>query len=425
MRSKPGRSAATPSVAINKKRIGKRICFYHASIMVGLPQISPARRTAFDVLVNVEEGANSTDLLFERTKELSGRDAGLATELVLGSLRRRAQLDFLAVHFSGRDSAAFDTEVRLALHLGIYQMRYLERIPAHAAISESVELVRRAGKRSATGFVNAILRNVTKDDLSWPDRSVELCMPEWLLQGWETAYGADVAAAVARASLETPETFLRVPVGMDPPQGAVATALPGCWMWPKGPAPEGFRVQDMGSQSIVPKLALEAGLRFLDLCAAPGGKTLQAMETPIRAIASDRLPARARDVAALGVPTLVLDGTRSLPFPAQTFDRILVDAPCSGTGTLGRNPEIRWRIQPDDLDNLHQRQVKLLRNALTCAKLGGRVVYSTCSLERTENEEVVREAVAGASGWQCESTAQRLPGRDPGDGFFAAVITSA
>jgi transcription termination factor NusB len=104
--------------------------------------------------------------------QMSGRDAGLATELVLGTLRRRPQLDYLAAHFSGRDSDAFDIEVRLALHLGIYQMRYLERIPPHAAISESVELVRRAGKRSATGFVNAILRNVTKDDVRWPDRSV-------------------------------------------------------------------------------------------------------------------------------------------------------------------------------------------------------------------------------------------------------------
>jgi len=148
------------------------------------------------------------------------------------------------------------------------------------------------------------------------------------------------------------------------------------------------------------------------------------METPIHAIASDRLLARAREVSSLGVPTLVLDGTRPLPFPAEIFDRILVDAPCSGTGTLGRNPEIRWRIQPGDLENLHQRQVKLLRNALSCVKRTGRVVYSTCSLERIENEEVVDEALAGNQTWRCQRTARRLPGREPGDGFFAAVITS-
>ena len=379
---------------------------------------------AFDVLMLVEGGANSTDLLFERTQGLSGRDAGLATELVLGVLRRRPQLAYLSGLFSGRDPGAFDLEVRLALHLGIYQMRYLERIPPHAAISESVEMVRRAGKRSATGFVNAILRKVTQEEVRWPERWVELCMPEWLLRGWESHYGGDAAAAMARASLEAPETYLRVPAGVSAPESAVATDVEGCWRWPKGPAPEGFRVQDIGSQSIVPKLALQAGQLFLDLCAAPGGKTAQAREMAIRAVASDRTLQRAREVASLGVPTVVLDGTRPLPFPAETFDRILVDAPCSGTGTLGRNPEIRWRIQPDDLENLHQRQVKLLRNALACLQGDGRVVYSTCSLERRENEEVVEEVLAGTRAWRCVEMAQRLPGREPGDGFFAAVITS-
>jgi len=183
-------------------------------------------------------------------------------------------------------------------------------------------------------------------------------------------------------------------------------------------------VQDIGSQSIVPLLGLEPGQRFLDLCAAPGGKSLQAAETAIRPVASDRTLARARDVAAQGVPTVVLDGTRPLPFPAACFDRILVDAPCSGTGTLARNPEIRWRIQPEDLENLHERQVKLLRNAIKCAAPGGRVVYSTCSLERRENEETVAEALQGVPGWRLERSHYRLPGGEPGDGFFAAVITS-
>ena len=252
---------------------------------------------AFDVLMLVEGGANSTDLLFERTQGLSGRDAGLATELVLGVLRRRPQLAYLSGVFSGRDPGAFDLEVRLALHLGIYQMRYLERIPPHAAISESVEMVRRAGKRSATGFVNAILRKVTQEEVRWPERWVELCMPEWLLRGWESHYGGDAAAAMARASLEAPETYLRVPAGVSAPESAVATDVEGCWRWPKGPAPEGFRVQDIGSQSIVPKLALQAGQLFLDLCAAPGGKTAPARAMAIRAVASDRTHQRAREVA--------------------------------------------------------------------------------------------------------------------------------
>jgi len=390
----------------------------------GLPSLSPARRVAFDILALVEEGAHSTDLLHERTAALDGRDAGLATELVLGVLRRQPQLDYLAGHFSRRDPAHFDREVRMALHLGIYQMRYLERIPPHAAISESVEMVRRARNRAATGFVNAILRKVTREEVRWPGRAVELCMPQWILRGWEQAFGEDAATAIAQAALAAPETYLRVPARASAPEGAEATDVPGCWRWPKGPAPEGFRVQDIGSQSIVPLLGLEPGQRFLDLCAAPGGKSLQAAETAIRPVASDRTLARARDVAAQGVPTVVLDGTRPLPFPAGVFDRILVDAPCSGTGTLARNPEIRWRIQPEDLDNLHERQVKLLRNALKCAAPGGRVVYSTCSLERRENEETVAEALQGVTGWRLERSLYRLPGGEPGDGFFAAVITS-
>jgi 16S rRNA (cytosine967-C5)-methyltransferase len=390
----------------------------------GLPQLSPARRTAFDVLKLVEGAENSTDLLYQRAQALSSRDAALTTELVLGTLRRRPQLDYLAGYFSGRNPGSFDLEVKLALHLGIYQMRYLQRIPPHAAISESVEMVRRANKRSATGFVNAVLRKVTQEEIRWPDRSVELCMPKWLLLRWEREFGKETAASIATSALQAPETFIRVPRAVQPPAEAIPTEFEGCWLWPKGPAPEGFRVQDIGSQSIVPHLALEPGHRFLDLCAAPGGKTLQAMETPIHAVASDRLLTRARELASLGVPTLVLDGTRPLPFPAELFDRILVDAPCSGTGTLGRNPEIRWRIQPGDLENLHQRQVKLLRNALICVKRTGRVVYSTCSLERIENEEVVDEALLGNQTWRCQHTARRLPGREPGDGFFAAVITS-
>lgn len=390
-----------------------------------LPQLSPSRRAAFDILRLVEDGAHSTTLLHQHTGTLEARDAGLARELVLGALRRRPQLDFLAGHFSGRDPARFDLEVRLALHLGLYQLRYLERIPPHAAVGESVELVRRSYKRSAAGFVNAVLRKATREPVRWPGRAVELCLPQWLLAGWEKRHGAEAAERAARSALEAPETFLRVPAGVPPPAGAVPTEVEGCFRWPGGPAPEGFRVQDIGSQSIVPLLALGSGQRFLDLCAAPGGKTLQALEAPLRAIASDRTLARAREVAVHGIPTLVLDGTRPLPFPEAVFDRILIDAPCSGTGTLGRNPEIKWRIQPHDLENLHERQVKLLRNALRCLKPAGRAVYSTCSLERTENEDVVDEALRGVSGWRCESIRLRLPGREAGDGFFAAVITSA
>jgi 16S rRNA (cytosine967-C5)-methyltransferase len=198
------------------------------------------------------------------------------------------------------------------------------------------------------------------------------------------------------------------------------TEVPGCYRLVAGAA-TGFRIQDIGSQSIVPLLDLEPGQTFLDLCAAPGNKTAQALESGVRAIACDLHLHRLSRLRELGIPLLALNGTQPLPF-GRRFDRILVDAPCSGTGTLARNPEIKWRLRPSDLSELHQRQVALLRNALQVLNPGGILVYSTCSLEAEENEAVVEEAVPKSLA--PDAFYRRLPGRDPGDGFFAAVIKS-
>jgi 16S rRNA (cytosine967-C5)-methyltransferase len=350
---------------------------------------APARTTAFDVLCRVENGAYASELLRSATAALDSRDAGLASEIVFGVLRYRAQLDYLIEHYSGR-RGKLDLEVRTALRIGVYQLRYLERVPAHAAVADSVELVKRAGKRSAAGFVNAVLRKVNRDAVAWPSREVELSCPEWLLARWEEHYGRDAAAAIARAALEEPEKFMRGP-----------------------------RMQDIGSQSIVPLLRLEPGQAFLDLCAAPGNKTVQALESGVRAVACDIHHHRLVHLKDLGADLVVLDGAQPLPF-ARRFDRILVDAPCTGTGTLGRNPEIKWRLGADDLVRLQRLQIALLANARAALAPGGLLVYSTCSLEPEENESVV----AAAPGPVIAETSRRLPGRDVGDGFFAAVIKS-
>jgi 16S rRNA (cytosine967-C5)-methyltransferase len=350
--------------------------------------MSTPRQIAFDILHKVEGGGYASDLLMAQTIGLDSRDAGLASEIVFGVLRYRAQLDYLIELYSGR-SRKLDPEVRTALRMGIYQLRYLDRIPAHAAVGESVALVKRARKTSASGFVNAVLRKVNRDPAAWPSREVELSCPEWLLDRWERHYGTEAAAGIARAALAEPEKYTR-----------------------------GGRVQDIGSQSIVPLLDLAPGQRFLDLCAAPGNKTAQALEAGVRAIAGDVHFQRVVAMKGLGAGLLVLDGTQPLPF-ARKFDRILVDAPCSGTGTLGRNPEIKWKLRPEDLPDLQRRQSALLRNALEVLAPGGVLVYSTCSLEEEENEEVVD--TVHRPGGPCHV---RLPGRDPGDGFFAAVIKS-
>jgi 16S rRNA (cytosine967-C5)-methyltransferase len=174
---------------------------------------------------------------------------------------------------------------------------------------------------------------------------------------------------------------------------------------------------DIGAQSVVPLLGLEPGHRFLDLCAAPGNKTLQALETPVKAVACDASPARLKSILASNVQKVLLDATLPLPF-GPIFDRVLVDAPCSGTGTLGRNPEIRWRLAASDIIRHSDRQKRILRAALACLRPGGRLVYSTCSLEQEENKDVVTAVAAG----RVQSEVLRLPGREPGDGFFAAVL---
>ncbi len=348
--------------------------------------LSPARSLAFDVIEQVRHGAYAADLLYARSADLDSRNAGLAAEIALGVLRYQSQLDFLIERYSGRPGARLDDPVRTALEMGIYQLRYLDRVPAHAAIHESVELVKRARKRSAAPFANAVLRKVDRQPVPWPSREIELAHPAWLLERWDRQFGPETAASIARANLERPETYMR-----------------------------GSRIQDIGSQSIVPLLDLAPGQTFLDLCAAPGNKTAQALESGIQPVACDIHLSRLAPMKSLGIDLVALDARQPLPF-RRRFDRILVDAPCTGTGTLAHNPEIKWRLLPTAIDELRQVQAQILRQALAALAPGGRLVYSTCSLEREENEDVVDGLAV--------RTMRRIPGRDPGDGFFAAVIES-
>jgi 16S rRNA (cytosine967-C5)-methyltransferase len=358
---------------------------------------APARQAAFSILRKVEAGGYASDLLRLETAALSSRDAGLASEIVFGVLRFQAQLDFLIQHYSGRERR-LDPEVRAALRMGIYQLRYLERIPPHAAVGESVELVKRGPKRSAAAFVNAILRKAGQEPRTraapWPNRAVELSCPEWLLERWERHYGTEAATGIARAALEPPQTYVHV-------------------------GSTGSRIQDIGAQAIVPMLGIEPGQFLLDLCAAPGNKTAQALEAGARVVACDLHFHRLAQLKPLTQNLVALDGTCALPFRGR-FDRILVDAPCSGTGTLGRNPEIKWRLRPEDLDDLARRQQALLANALALLEPGGVLVYATCSLEPEEN----RGVVDGVAPELVVETLDRLPGRDAGDGFWAAMLKS-
>ena len=383
------------------------------------PAVSPARLLAFDTLRKVGRGGYASDLLAAGAVPIDPRDAALASEIVFGVLRHQAQLDFLIQHYSGRGAGKLDFEVLLALRMGVYQLRYLDRIPPHAAVGQSVELVKSQGFRSAAGFANAVLRKVGREAVAWSNRAIELSHPEWLLDRWDREFGAKTTTLIAQANLRPPETYVRIPRGREVPPDIYVepTEIPGCYRLVAGEA-GAFRIQDIGSQSVVPLLDLAPGQTFLDLCAAPGNKTAQALESGVRAVACDFHAKRVEMLRPLGVEVVHLDGTRPLPF-ARRFDRILLDAPCSGTGTLARNPEIKWRLKPEDLLDLHGRQSVLLRNALEVLAPGGLLVYSTCSLEREENDGVVEDL-----GLTPGLVMRRIPGIQAGDGFFAAVIKS-
>ena len=377
-----------------------------------MPKPAIARTIAFDILKRVSAGAYASELLLERTVYLDSRDAGLAAEVTLGVLRRQGQLDFLIEHYSSRPIHKIDAEVAIAIRMAIYQMRFLDRIPPYAAVNDSLNLLRGARKLSSIGFANAVLRKVTTADVRIPE---ERAAPEWLFSKWTEDFGAEAALDIVRASLRVPKLYQHVPPPAEPPANAKPTEIAGCWEVTT-PDPR-YRVQDIGSQAIVPLLQLRAGQRFLDVCAAPGNKTAQALERTPHVAAVDLSYPRLKGLEALNIPLIVADATRPLPF-SRSFDAILVDAPCSGTGTLAHNPEIKWRLDAQDLPRFAERQRQILTHALACLAPGGRLVYSTCSLEKEENEEVAR-SVAGP---RIEREVRRMPGRDPGDGFYAAVI---
>lgn len=435
------------------------------------PSISPARWTAFQVLRKVDVGSFSSTLLASEEPKLEPADRALCHELVLGVLRWQLNLDKRIEYFSDREIASLDLSVLIALRLGLYQLRFLTRVPASAAVNESVKLVQAARLSSARAFVNAVLRRAARESeydpvATGPDVvskiAIENSHPPWLINRWINSFGLEEARALARANNETPPVVFRVvrtrtnedevlarirASGIAPEKSQIAE---GGWCVARSTpviralAEEGVvYFQDEASQLVAELVEAQPNDTVLDLCAAPGGKTtLIADRTPdSHVIASDVSARRLATVAAAvgnqqlqKISLMVIDGSQSLPFKPDSFDRILVDAPCSGTGTLRHNPEIRWRLSEDDIPRLAVQQGLLLQNAVGVLKPGGRLIYSTCSIEREENEDVVEEflkrnktmrqlLLKPASGLTAGAGALRTwPHRDSTDGFFVAAF---
>ena len=396
-----------------------------------------ARRLAFDLLLRVErERAYSDELLHsKRLAGIGARARAFVTASVLGCLRRQGELDHLIAGRTTRALGSMDTEVLIALRLGAYQLRHMDGIPDHAAVSESVELVKRARKGSAAGMVNAILRHLPP---ALPAaESGCLCHPDWLLRRWRKAFGDGQYRALLQANLRQPATYFRLHCSADAAEvrasleraGVLAepTGVARAYRLAKGSVPEARKAageaiifQDINSQRVGALLAGSPGAPVLDVCAAPGGKSRMLAETaPV--VAGDRRVKRLqamRRLGSRGIQLLALDAEGPLPFRRE-FDRILVDAPCSGTGTLARNPEIKWRLAPGDLEDLSARQGRILENAMDALAPGGQLVYATCSLEPEENQHVVARAIAEREGWEAAKALSTVPGTDPGDGFQA------
>lgn len=432
---------------------------------------SPARTAAFQILLRVQErDAYSSELLHsELLRDLSSADRGLCTEIVLGVLRWQSSLDASIAAVSDKSTRGLDPEVLIALRIAAYQIRFLDRVPARAAVNESVELVKAARKRSAAGFANAVLRKLVSSppaiDARTPaeELSQRLAHPHWLVVRWMEKFGAAATQKVCESNQSVPETALRLhgatgeelnAQGIETAPGAIVSTalrvLSGDVVNTEAFRQDRVFIQDEASQLVA--LLVGRGSRILDCCAAPGSKTAAlAFRNPEALIVAAELhPHRARllreRIRSTKVEVLTADATALSLGP--DFDRVLADVPCSGTGTLARNPEIKWKLRKSDLADLHTRQVAILVAALRHVAPGGRAVYSTCSLETEENSDVVEEVLSShpdfrlvpcrdeliklkQSGdfiWGDIDSMTRgaflrtLPGVHPCEGFFAAIF---
>ncbi|HBR56386.1 MAG TPA: hypothetical protein DEA22_02775 [Blastocatellia bacterium] len=428
--------------------------------------ISPARKAAFDILSKIEsQKAYSSILLPAAAEGLSIRDKTLCYEITYGVLRKLIYLDRVTDLLSG--GRRIDDAVRIAIRIGLYQLCFLDRVPKHSAINESVNLIARARKTSAKGFVNAILRRAALGipELEFADEldriSVETSHPRWLLERWEAEFGKETADELAAANNMVPAAAFRLTArGLSaglheplPAETVKSNEVDGCYLADR--VNQGLRqlatrgeiyFQDEASQMAANATDLLPGESFLDACASPGGKItsiasrytggehlLVAGELHAHRIKILRENCQRQGVDSVRI--VRFDAETEFPFAAESFDVVLVDAPCSGTGTIRHNPEIRYFVAPKDFEELSAKQLRILSAASEIVRRGGKLIYSTCSLEPMENEGVCGKFLQSASDFKAASPkvpirfltrdgfCRTWPHRDHMDGFFIAAFT--
>jgi 16S rRNA (cytosine967-C5)-methyltransferase len=381
--------------------------------------VVPARRAAYDTVLRVFEDDAYAERAFRGAAEtLEPRDRALAQRLAYGTIQRVRTLDYGIEQLGKRPVAKLDPPVRAALRLGAYQLAFSE-VAAHAAVNESVELVRSAGLERAVKFTNAVMRRLglglrelveSLQERTPEEAALRHSYPDWVAQIWWRDLGAEQAQALMRAQNEAPETVVRLNgLRRGPVVGEPDPEIPGAlrvervdecdlavgFVWP----------QSRGSQLAGLAVGAQEGERVLDLCAAPGGKTTQLAEAAAEVVAVEKHEGRARELegicrrlGARNVRVMHADA-RELSDDLGDFDRALVDAPCSGLGVLASRPDLRWRAEP-----LPELQRELLQAAAERVRPGGTVTYSVCTINADENE-----AVVDASGLEPEPLGEEWP----------------
>ncbi|HLB02899.1 MAG TPA: 16S rRNA (cytosine(967)-C(5))-methyltransferase RsmB [Nitrospiria bacterium] len=446
--------------------------------------LQDARKTALEVLIQIERGGHMADPILEKAYGKGGltvRDRGLVTELVYGVLRHRNQLDWVLGQFCQKPVERLSPTLRNILRVGAYQLLFLNRIPARAVVDEAVGLTQRKGAKGLSGFVNAVLRSLDREKsiISYPDPASDLVQhlsiryshPEWMIRRWLKRYGPERTQAICQANNEVPPVTLRTntlvttrdelwaelrnrevetepctlsPLGLKTRGGAVMETVSYRKGW--------FYVQDEAAQLVVLALGPRRGEIILDACAAPGGKTThiaQVMANQGRIIALDvkaqRLRLIRQNCERLGVTNVECftgDARDLRKLTDQQFDRILVDAPCSGLGVLRRNPEGKWYKTEELIPRYARLQSEILEGVSPQLREGGILLYSTCSTEPEENEQVVRGflkahpeyhiqdlrdylAPSASSMITPEGFIFTLFNKESMDGFFAARLTKS
>lgn len=427
--------------------------------------ISPARKICFDFLIKIESRrAFSDDVLnSDAVNTVDIRDRHLVTEIVYGTLRRQILLDYFLASAGSRPWMDVETGVKILLRMSLYQMWFMDRIPDHALVHDAVELGKKYVKKGAGRYINGILRHFSRRR-PWNDARtlnhapewVRFSLPRWLWKRWIQRFGKDAAAAYAESLTMPPATTLRLGKRYDfgklPFRVRESDIVPGAYVRTEKSiekntqSHECLPYQDEASQLIPHLMGDIDGWRVWDACAAPGGKTSILCGIAGDSgfiVASDRSGERIqhlknaiKNIEGTKPEIVITDAERPAPF-RRCFDAVFADVPCSGLGTLRRNPEIKWRLRSSDLPLLHKKQLSILGSVSENVRGGGRLLYSTCSTEPEENEQVVERFLethpdfrisrpvspSGISAWiGNDSMVRTFPSSRRWDGFFAALM---